>query len=129
MRTSRLSSFVALVIVASLGASAWSTCGYAAAGPQTSGSAGTQGHPAGCAPGAPEAPLDACEADHRIDVGVASHVSAATIEKLHPVQGPTAELIQIFSASSPFVIFAGVERPVLKLPQAPLYLVFSVFLL
>ena len=129
MRQSRLSSFVALMVVASLGASAWSTCGYGAARQDPYGSAGTQGHPAGCAPGAPEGPLDACEADHRIDVGVASHVSAATIEKLHPVQGPTAELIQIFSASSPFVVFAGVERSVLKLLQAPLYLVFSVFLL
>lgn len=129
MRRFRLNSFVALVIVASLGASAWSTCGYGAAGQDTYGSAGTQGHPAGCVPSAPEAPFDACAEDHRIEVGVASHVSAATVEKLDPAQGPTAEPIQIFGASLPFVVFAGVERPVLKLPQAPLYLILSVFLL
>lgn len=129
MRRFRHSSLVVLVMIAALTVSAWSTCGSAGPAQQPLDATATQGHPDGCPAGAPATPSDPCDVDNRIEVGRAPHGAWGTLEHLELAHGPAVELIPIVRSVWPAVTAAHPEPPVLRLPYAPLYLVFSVFLI
>lgn len=129
MRSRRVSRIVAFVMVATLGASAWSTCGYVA---QESGwgqrAEATAKHE-GCPPPKPDAPADPCDVDHRAELGLTSSDAAPAVEKLAPAQAPVPLIVAISGTSYAFTPVERFDRPALKLPHAPVYLQVSVFLL
>lgn len=130
MRRFSHSSLVVLIMIAALAVSVWSTCGFAVPAQQASDAAAPQGHADRCPSDAPATPYDPCDVDHRLEVGLVSQGARATLEHLDVAHGPVIELIQIVHFLVwPAVTAAHLEPPVLKLPHAPLYLVFSVFLI
>lgn len=126
MRSRHVSSIVALVMVAALGASVWSTCGYAA---RESAPTQTAAHHDGCPPPKPDAPADPCDVDHRGELGLTSSHAAPTIEKLAPADAPVPVTGAISASLYAFAPLERFERPALKLPHAPVYLLVSVFLI
>jgi hypothetical protein len=135
MRRLRFGRLVAVLMVGSLGLSAWSACAYAAplSGPppaeaapvETADSECHMTERADCCE--PAQANDCCAMDTRLEAALLRAV-APMLEPLTPAAGVITTVKASIVLHAPWAADA-LDRPGLKLPRAPLYLFVSVFLL
>lgn len=128
---------VALLLVAALALSAWSTCAYARVeavhAPSDSTHVRMPGHPgmpAHCAPtsNAP-ASKDLCTLDVRAEQGVAPGSAAPVLERLSPSVEPVPSVLELCTLSASVSASDSFDLPPLQPPGTPIFLFVSVFLL